>query len=45
MHLWLPYGDFERFNHEYLTPKFGADVCVLCLTPTFLFGGETTKRA
>ena len=53
MHLWLPYGDFERFNHEYLTTKVGAPaallppliVCVLCLTPTFLFGGETTKRA
>merc|ERR1712194_767732 len=24
MHLWLPYGDFERFNHEYLTTKVGA---------------------
>merc|ERR1712194_113506 len=47
MHLWLPYGDFERFNHEYLTTKVGApaallppltSMCVLCVT-TWLGSG------
>merc|ERR1712086_257914 len=29
MHLRLPYGDFERFNHEYLTKKVGAPAALL----------------
>merc|ERR1712194_256976 len=29
MHLRLPYGDFERFNHEYLTTKFGAPAALI----------------